>query len=377
MKEQPIDGRLRDCRAVRVAVTLEQCWHRVPGGTATAAIEVVRALQSRHDVELVGVSARHLRLPPDPWRPPIPTRPLPLPRVALYELWHRRRWPPVQRATGPVDVIHATGVALPPRTAPLVVTVHDLAYLHDPSHFTRHGLKFFQRALDLAKRDADIVLCSSTATERDCRAAGFDPARLRVVPLGVRAEPAAPASVTDVLGRLGLKRYVLWVGTIEPRKNLPTLVAAFRRLDRSDVDLVLVGPEGWNEQVGAHTDGIDDRVRVLGFLPPRDLAALYAGAAVFCLPSIREGFGLPVLEAMAQGTPVVTSRGTSTEEVAGTAGIVVDPLDAAAIAAALESVLDDDDLAARLSAAGRARAAEFTWERTAAATAEAYADAAQ
>jgi glycosyltransferase involved in cell wall biosynthesis len=169
---------------------------------------------------------------------------------------------------------------------------------------------------------------------------------------------------------------VLWVGTIEPRKNLAGLLEAFRRVPRTDVDLVLVGPEGWGEDVRSHAAGIETRVRVLGFQTREDLAALYAGADLFCFPSLREGFGLPVLEAMVQGTPVVTSAGTSTEEVAGGAGLVVDPRDPAALAEAITSVLDDADLAGRLAAAGRDRAAEYTWERTAARTVAAYTEAA-
>lgn len=359
---------------MRVGVTLEQCWHRVPGGTAVAAVELTRALAERGDVELVGVSAWHRRARAAECAPPISVRALPLPRRALYESWHRLRWPAVQRATGPVDVIHATGVVMPPHTAPIVLTVHDLAYMHDPSHFTRRGLRFFDQALELARRDADLVLCSSDATRRDCITAGLRPERLRVVPLGVHARAATEDDITRVRRHHGLGRYVLWVGTVEPRKNLPTLIDAFRRLNRDEIDLVLVGPRGWNEDIGRHARGLDGRVHVLGFQPATDMGPLYAGADVFCFPSLREGFGLPVLEAMAQGTPVVTSSGTSTEEVAGEAGVLVDPRDPAALSMAIARILDDGDLAAALRTAGRARAAQYTWARTAAGTAAAYAE---
>ncbi len=370
---------------MRVAYTIEQCWHRVPGGTARAALEVARSLlapdgpgapgsaDTLGSVELVGVAARHGADPPAAWTPPMPVRQLPLPRLALYEAWHLARRPAVQHATGPVDVIHATGVAVPPKSAPLVVTVHDLAYVRDPGQFTRKGRRFFEQALRLTRRDADVVLCSSEATRRDCIDAGFDPLRLRVVPLGVRAERVGEGDVAATVARYGLRRpYVLSVGTHEPRKNLPALIEAFRRLGRDDLDLVLVGPAGWHVDLDAAVAPIAERVRVLGFVPAVDRDALYGGAAVFCYPSTFEGFGLPVLEAMAQGTPVVTSAGTATEEAAGDAGIVVDPHDPAAIAAGLATVLDDEVLAARLRADGVARAAAFTWDRTAALTLEAY-----
>lgn len=358
---------------MRVAYTLEQCWHRVPGGTATAALEVARELMAWPQLTLVGVAARHRSDPPAAFRPPIPVRHLLLPRLLLYEAWHRRRWPPVERATGPVDLIHATGVAMPPRTAPIVLTVHDLAFLHDPDAFTEHGLRFFHAALDLALEQADRVLCSSEATATDCRAAGFDPAKLRVVPLGVRATPAGVAAVDEVRARYGLTRpFVLWVGTIEPRKNLPVVVEAFRRLARTDLDLVLVGPAGWNVDLDRIVRPVAPQVKVTGFLPRSVLEAVYAAAEVFCFPSLREGFGLPVAEAMAQGTPVVTSSGTSTAEVGGDAVVLVDPRDPAAVGEGLARVLDDRDLQAELRRAGRVRAGELSWGRCAQRTFKAY-----
>ncbi len=360
-----------------MAVTLEQCWHEVPGGTAQAALESVRALRAHGSIDQIGVSARHTRDPAPPWVPPIPVRPLPLPRLALYESWHRLRRPEVQRATGPVDVIHATGMAVPPPSAPLVVTVHDLAFLDDPSRSTRRGLSFFRRAIELARADATLVVVPSTATLEDCRRRGFDPDRLRLVPWGIDIRPADAATVSAARARHGLDGpYVLWVGTLEPRKNLPALLDAFSRVP-GDTRLVLVGPEGWRTDLADRLDRLGDRVSSLGFLAPDELRALYAGAEVFCFPSHREGFGLPVLEAMAQGTPVVTSAGTATEEVVGDAGLTVDPCDVDALTAALTGLLDDPVGAAALGRAGAARAERsFSWASTAALLEAVYAEAA-
>jgi glycosyltransferase involved in cell wall biosynthesis len=361
-------------------MTLEQCWHRVPGGTATSALGLAAALARRGDVELVGVSARHRHPAPAPFAPPVPVRQLPLPRLALYEAWHGLRWPPVERATGPVDVVHATAVAVPPCRAPLVVTIHDLAFLADPSQPTRHGLRFFRRGTELARRHARLVLVPSEATADECRQAGFDPERLRVVPWGVDPVPVDDAQVAAARARHGLDRpYVLFVGTVEPRKNLAGVVAAMATLAGRDVDLALVGPAGWNEDLDAHLARLRSTgiaVHRLGFLPPGDLPALYAGCAAFCFPSLREGFGLPVLEAMAQGAPVVTSAGTATAEVAGDDALVVDPRDHEAIGAALARLLDDPALAADLGRRGRVRAATYTWDRCAELTAAAYAEVA-
>lgn len=364
--------------ALRVAVTLEQCWHSVPGGTAWAAIELVRALRERDDLNVVGVAARHRRPPPAAWQPPVEVRHLPLPRPVLYETWHAPgfRWPRVELVTGPVDVVHATAVAYPAARAPVVVTIHDLAFLHDARLATRHGHRFFRRGLDLARRHAALVVCPSTATLEECAAAGIDRARLRVVPWGV--EPAAVTAEDIAWARrdFGLDGdYVLFAGTVEPRKNLPRLLDAYARLPASAPPLVVAGPRGWNETIAPHLRALGDRVRLIGFVDRRRLDALMAGASVFCYPSTKEGFGLPVLEAMAQGTPVVTSRGTATAEVGGDAVRLVDPFDVDDIAAGIDELLRDRALADRLRAAGVARAATFTWQRCADGTVAAYRDA--
>jgi glycosyltransferase involved in cell wall biosynthesis len=367
-------------RVRRVAVTVEQCWHRVPGGTATSTLGLLRALAARDDVDLVGVAARHDAPPPEPFVPPVQVRHLPLPRLALYEAWHALRWPRVERATGPVDVVHGTAVAVPPTKAPLVMTIHDLAFLADPSQATRHGNRFFRRGTDLARRHARLVLVPSEATAAECRSAGFADDRIRVVPWGVDIHPIDEDAADATRARHGLDRpYVLFVGTVEPRKNLAGVVGAMATLAGREVDLALVGPDGWNEDLEARLAGLDGTgigVRRLGFVPSEELPHLYARAAAFCYPSLREGFGLPVLEAMAHGAPVVTSLGTATAEVAGGDALVVDPRDHAAIGAALASLLDDPALAVDLRVRGRARAETYTWERTAELTAAAYAEAA-
>ena len=342
---------------MRVAYTLEQFWHRVPGGTAVAALEVARCLAP----QLVGVGALHRHAPAPPWTPPIGVRSLPVPRAVLYDAWLRLRLPPVQLATGRVDVIHATTIVVPPRTAPLVVTIHDLAFLHEPEQFTARGVRVFRRGLALARRHADLVLVSSRATLADAEAAGIPIGRLRHVPLGVRVGPAEPAARR----RFGLDRpYLLFVGTLEPRKNLARLVAALDHLPTDHV-LAVAGLDGW----GGAAPPPGDRVRLLGFVSDAERDALYAGADAFVYPSLREGFGLPVVEAMAHGTPVVTSRGTSTEEVAGGAAVLVDPTDVESIAHGITVALAERD---RLVAAGRPRAAALTWDATAAATLAAY-----
>lgn len=353
-----------------MAITIEQSWHAVPGGTATSVLQTMEALADRDDVAVVGVSARHRSPPPTAFTPPVPVRQLPLPRRVLYETWHGLRWPPVQMATGRVDVVHATTSAIPPRSAPLVVTVHDLAFLHTPGHFTRHGNRFFRRGLELTRRHADVVLVPSRATWDDCERAGIDAARLRLVPHGVRTLPVTDHDIAASRKRHGLDRpYVLWCGTREPRKNLPRLLEAFSRLGSTDLDLVLVGPRGWGEAAD-RVDVGTDRIHALGFVDDLTLHALYAGARAFCYPSLREGFGMPVLEALSHGVPVVTSAGTPMAEMVGAAGLVVPPTDVDAITEALCAAtgVQHDTLAE----AARGAAAGHTWQAAAELTVKAY-----
>jgi glycosyltransferase involved in cell wall biosynthesis len=355
---------------VRAAITVEQCWHRVPGGTAIAACRVIEQLRLQEDLHLLGLAAWH-RTPPDPtFDPGVPVRHLPIPAPLMYDLWARVQLPRVEWVMPKVDVVHATTVLVPPTRKPLVVTLHDLAFLHDPTMFTTRGAGLFRRSLDLIKRHADVVLCSSQATLDDCLAVGIAPGRLRHVPLGADAvQPVPVAQLAEVRTRLGLmKPYLLFVGTKEPRKNLAGLLKAFAQLEDKDHDLVVVGPTGWGDEM-AIPAAIAPRVRAVGFLSADDLAAVYVGAAAFVYPSFREGFGLPVAEAMAHGTPVVTSRGTSTEEVAGGAAVLINPKDPTDIARGITEALAN---ATTLVQLGHARAAQLTWTETARRTRAAY-----
>ena len=347
---------------VHVGVTVEQAWQRVPGGSASYLVELLRALHLRTDLDVTGVAAAHRHPAPEEYRVPVPVRSLGLPRYPLYRAWNWLGAPRPEWAVRGLDVVHASTWAIPPTSRPLVVTVHDLAFLRDPDHFTPRGVSFFTRALARTRREAAAVVVPSQATADDCAAAGLDPARVHVVPHGAPQWHVRDADVAEVRRRLGLPdRFVLWCGTFEPRKNVAGVLAGFARLAERDpgVHLVLVGPPGWGELPARPPAGPwESRVLSLGRLPGPDLQAVYAAAAAFCFPSLWEGFGLPVLEAMSVGAPVVSSRDTSMAEVTGDAGILVDPHDADAIAAGLERALADR---AALGAAARARAAGFRW----------------
>jgi glycosyltransferase involved in cell wall biosynthesis len=360
---------------VRVALTFEQCWRESPGGTGIAAIELGRALATRDDVEVIGVAGRHRRTATAGYEPTVPVVQLPLAGPLLVEASLRFGWPRVESATGAIDVLHATSI-IPFASAaavPLVVTIHDLAFLHHPSYFTARGRDVFARSLDIVRRRATLVFCSSRATLDDCVAHGFDESRLRLTPLGVRLRTTNSAQVSELRHRYALpSEYVLFVGTLEPRKNLPRLLDAYQLLGDAVPPLVIAGAAGWGNDDLVARIAMSPNVIFVGHVADDDLPAMYAGASVLCYPSLLEGFGLPVLEAMSHGTAVVTSRGTSTEEVAGGAAVLIDPRDTASIAEGIRDALAHRFELAQL---GTERAKAASWESTATLVVRAYRDA--
>lgn len=354
---------------VRVAYTLEQCWHDVPGGTAVATLRVLEALLVRGDVTVLGVAGRHRRPPEPTFRPGVPVAALPIARPWLYETWNRFEWPKVESVMDRIDVCHSTTAIPAATTAPHVVTVHDVAFVHNPERFTGHGARVMTAGLERC-RHADLILCPTSATAVDLVDLGFDADRIRVVPWGVAPVDVDVADAERARRRFGLPdRFVLFVGTLEPRKNLPRLAEATARLDEP-TSLVVAGADGWGDvgdQIAHLRSDLD--IRFLGFVPHDQLHALYAAATVFAYPSLQEGFGMPILEAMATGTPVVTSRGGATEEAAGGAAVLVDPDDVDSIAGGIEAAIGRT---LELAELGRRRAAACTWSATAAATVDAY-----
>lgn len=350
---------------MRVAYTLEQCWHRVPGGTGVAAIEVARELARIEGLDLLGVAGRHKSAPTIGFEPPIPISRLPIGGPFLYESWLRLKWPIVESVIGNADLVHSTSIIPPATKLPLVVTIHDLAFLRHPEFFTDRGNKVFRRSLERVRDTAAAVLCSSQATFDDCLFADFERRRLRLVPLGVTTHVITESDRLRVRSAYNLpSEFILFVGTLEPRKNLARLIEALQTIPGAP-PLVIVGMEGWGEQVLSTSHDI----RFTGFVPTEDLPALYEACSVFAFPSLLEGYGLPVIEAMAHGAPVVTSRGTSTEEVAGGAAVLVDPLSVESIAQGITTALATQS---DLRLAGLLRAAGATWEQSAALTAQAY-----
>lgn len=366
-----------------VAIHVDQLWFAAPGGIGTYVRRLVPAL-ARCDPELriVAFRARFApdREPREPWLAEVTVEELGRSIRALYPAWDllaRPQLPPRLRAA---DVVHATNHAAVPPRAPgqrLVVTVHDVAFLRFPRMFPPAWRALYRLGLRAAVHRADAILTPSLATAEDLVArTRVDPGKVHVTPLAA-VLPEGEREVDRVLERLKIRApYVLFVGTLEPRKNLVRLVRAYRRVAAAGLPhvLVLAGPLGWGHQALLREIALPGpgEIALTGPLPEEDLDALYRGASAFCYPSLHEGFGLPVVEAMARSVPTVTSRTSSLPEVAGDAALAVDPRSVGEIAGALRRVLTDTGLAERLAAAGRERAARFSWEETARLTLEVY-----
>lgn len=331
------------------------------------------ALDQEHDYRLFAAS-------PEPLPPlPFPVTRLPFHDKWLMRLWHRLGVPlPVELVTGRLDLFHSPDFTLPPTLpkTPTVLTVHDLSFIRDPDSADDALRAFLERVVPRSVRRADHVLADSQATREDLISLWGTPAsKITVIPGGVEARfrPVTdPEALRAVRGKYGLGEgpFILSVGTLQPRKNIIRLIQAFAPLAarQPDLSLVIAGGRGWKyQQILAEPARLQiaGRVHFTGFVADADLPTLYSAAEVFAFPSLYEGFGLPILEAMACGTPVAASNSSSLPEVTGDAGLSLDPLAVASWTEGLERLLSDGALRAELAARGRARAGGFGWEKAA------------
>jgi len=282
----------------------------------------------------------------------------------------------------PAAVYHEPNYVLRPFAGPAVVTIHDLGWLHFPHTLKPATRRIMERGMpQTLRRAAHFITVSRFVAEELTRHCGIPPDRISVTPLGVdsRFRPFDAVESRVLMDRLDLVhgRYLLAVGTREPRKNLSALVHAYAGLPmplQERYPLVLAGGQGWGDALGARAARLQraGRIRLMGYVSEPDLALLYAGAACFIMPSLYEGFGIPILEAMASGVPVVTSNRSAMPEVAGEAALLVDPDDVTSTSDALRLLLEDSSLGQRLVRAGLARASKFSWQHTVDATLAVY-----
>jgi glycosyltransferase involved in cell wall biosynthesis len=302
---------------------------------------------------------------------------LPLTERWTTVLWHRLRLPvPVEWFSGPVDIFHAPDFVLPPvRRARRVLTVHDLAFLLYPECADARLREYLMSVVPRSVRSADFVVADSTNTQNDVICLlGADPARTTVVPGGVepRFRRASTEAIAELRERLALHApFILTIGMMEPRKNWQGLIRAYsqaRARHGLAHQLVLAGPRGWlweSTMEERERSPFRNDILCLGFVADADLPTLYSAADVFAFPSLYEGFGLPPLEAMACGTPVIVSDAASLPEVVGDAGLTVPADDVEALATGLARLVLDERLRDGLRAAGLERARAFTWNAAA------------
>nr|MBC7244617.1 glycosyltransferase family 4 protein [Chloroflexota bacterium] len=340
-------------------------------GTENYSLFLIRALLTLDQKNRYRL---YFNQPPDsalfPTAENIEAKAMPFPRLWTHV---RLSW---EMATRAPDVLFIPAHVLPlvhPRRS--VVTVHDLGYLYYPQAYTLWARWYLRWSTAYNARAAAHIIADSKATKRDllhhCQA---PPEKITVIYPGYNPDFAPvrdPARLASVRERYGIpSTYVLYVGTLQPRKNLMGLLDAFAVLVKQgkEIHLVIAGKKGWlYEPLFAHVRqlGLEEWIHFTGYVPQEDLPVLLSGARVFVLPSFYEGFGLPILEAMACGTPVVCSNISSLPEVAGDAAILVNPHDTAELAQALGQILDDDDLHHRLAQRGLHQVCQFPWEKCA------------
>lgn len=343
-------------------------------------INAVAGLDQTNDYRLF--SAR----PPEhlPVENPLPEggrirhKPAPISEKWLYRVWYRLRWPlPVQWVTGTIDLFHSPDFVLPPvaGNVPTLLTVHDLSFAHFPEVYTPTLVNYLNQVVPWSVARATHILADSYATKLDLvRLWGVSEQKVTVLYSGVdsRFRPVDDhARLTAVRQKYGLGQapYVITVGTVQPRKNYQMLIRAFAPIARrSTHNLVIVGGKGWlYDDILAEVvaQGLQERVIFTGFADDGDLPALYSEATLFLFPSLYEGFGLPLLEAMACGVPVLTSNASCLPEVAEGAAVLLPPKDTAVWTEAMQALLDDPVQRAQLVTAGYGQARLFTWQKSA------------
>jgi glycosyltransferase involved in cell wall biosynthesis len=309
---------------------------------------------------------------------------LPMDRPAVRIAWEQLALP-IELARVRPDLLHALSFISPVAwRGRSVVTVYDLSFMRFPHLFNRGNRLYLRNFCPPSLRRADRVITISEHARQDViELCGVRPERVTAILLAAdeRFRPASPEAIATFRERHNLpERFVLYLGTLEPRKNVEVLVRAYAHLrQQGSVDhiLVLAGARGWqyNPIFDLVRDlGLESFVRFPGYVPDEEQALWYSSATVFAFPSLYEGFGLPLLEAMACGTPVVASRASSLPEVVGDAGLLVDPASRDELSLALRQILEDTDQQQSLAQAGLERAQTFSWRRTAAETIQVYRD---
>jgi glycosyltransferase involved in cell wall biosynthesis len=359
-----------------------------PVGAGVYTIAIARGVSARPEIDLHLLTRRGDTARWSDIAPAAAVHALAPNRRPARLVWEQTAGPRVARRVRP-DVWHAPHYTMPLRSsAATMVAMHDLTFFDHPEWHERSKVVYFRKMIAASAHRADLIVTGSHDAAAGLETRFHPPGEIVVIHHGVDArfqpatdDPGARASDESRLAHHGISApYIAFASTIEPRKDVPTLVRAFAQIahDHPDVQLVLAGGDGWGvdeARAAIAASGVATRILRPGYVDDATLGALFRRAEVIAYPSLVEGFGMPALEALASGTPLVTTSGSALEEVVGDAALLVPPADPEALARALATVLDDPAVATRLRAAGPARASTFTWERSIDAHVDAYARA--
>lgn len=337
-------------------------------------------LKTDHQIILLGFSLRGQQPLKDlANQVKTPLKLYPIPQSIGTVLFNKIRLPHLETFTGKLDVFHSSDWLQPKTAAFKVTTIHDLTTILYPKHHDQTIISNHANRLRLVKNEVDLIIADSHSTKNDiAKHLEINPDKVQVVHLApdpiynnFASQSASYQStqISKIKKKYQLEKYILNVGTNEPRKNKQRIIKAVNQLNKKykkPIQLALAGGLGWGEQ---SKSAQSNHIKQLGFVPTQDLPALYAGASAFVFPSLYEGFGLPVLEAMAIGTPVVTSNRGSLEEVAGSAAIRVNPLSTKDISLGIKKALSNRE---RLISLGKTQSKKFSWEKTAKQTLNVY-----
>ena len=353
------------------------------GGIGRYTRELIRALVSINSADELRLFSA--RIPDSSLLPKslpsavnVTYHPAPLSERWLYRLWYRVRLPvPVQWTTGPLDLFHSPDFVLPPTSGniPTLLTIHDLSFLHYPETFPDALVNYLNRIVPWSVKRATHILADSIATREDLLSLWQIPAeKVTVLYSGVNEQfrPLEDSrKIAAVRQKYGLDKrpYVLAVGTVQPRKNYQMLIRAFRPVAmRLPHNIAFAGGKGWLDEgmkSEVERQGLNERVRFTGFVADEDLPALYCGASLLAFPSLYEGFGLPILEAMACGLPCIISDASSLPEVGGDAAIQLPPTNEIMWTEAMLGLLTDEEKQAQMIEAGFTQARSFSWNKAA------------
>lgn len=307
---------------------------------------------------------------------------LKIPQLFLDFFWDKLKFPPIEFFTGKLDIFHNNFYSPPMKKVKNIITIYDMSFFAYPEFHTKGTQRFKNKVLKYYNSASKIITISNFSKREILKYIDIPEKKIEVIYPGVDIQNQKLELREDyILKKYSLsKGYILYVGTIEPRKNLEGLIKAYKLLLSDDkyknkYDLVIVGKLGWKYETFFKTlenSGLQDKVKLLGYIPDEELPAIYKHASLFVYPSIYEGFGLPVLEAMAYGTPVITSNVSSLPEVAGDAALLINPHNYKEIRDGIADILSTEQLKSQLIARGKERVKRFSWTKTAEKTLEIY-----